>query len=99
MTLMGSRPEEVFRIPPRESDMATTRAPSLWRIRATMAPAFPAPWPTTPAPVRLMPTDFEASRMVNWHPRAVASFLPSDPPTERGLPVTTPRQEYPLVML
>jgi hypothetical protein len=64
-----------------------------------MLPALPAPWTATRDPLRFSFRILQASRIVNWQPRAVASLRPSDPPTERGLPVTTPRQEYPFVML
>src|SRR6202041_2123696 len=40
----------------------------------------------------------QASSTTITQPRAVASFRPSDPPIEIGLPVTTPSDEYPLVM-
>ncbi len=43
-----------------------------------------------------MPRCFAASMIVYTAPRAVASFRPSLPPMERGLPVTTASAVYPL---
>ena len=37
-----------------------------------------------------------ASRSTNSAPREVASSRPSEPPMTSGLPVTTPRTEWPL---
>jgi hypothetical protein len=80
-------------MPPWESDMAMTFAPSEWSRRATMLPAFPAPWTTTRDPFSGIFSCLAASRTTNWQPRAVASLRPSEPPTESGFPVTTPRAE------
>jgi len=58
-----------------------------------MPPAFPKPWIATVAPRRCMRFTRQASWATKRHPRAVASLRPSEPPSETGFPVTTPRLE------
>ena len=57
---------------------------------------MPKPWITTEYSERLSPFFTESAWMQYSTPRAVASSRPSEPPTESGLPVTTPRTEWPL---
>ena len=82
-------------MPPDESLTATTLAPSSPISRAAIEPALPKPWTTTRAPSSGIATCLTASTMQKTAPRAVASLRPSEPPSEMGLPVTTPGTVYP----
>ena len=74
-----------------ESDTARTVAPSLTISCAAIEPALPKPCTTTVDVVRSMPRcSRRLDDAVNTAPRAVASLRPSEPPSEIGLPVTTP---------
>ena len=79
-----------------ESEMATTSAPSSCRNFARKLPTLPKPCTATRMPASERSCFATASRMQYSAPRAVASSRPSDPPIVSGLPVTTPRTEWPL---
>src|SRR2546430_2518103 len=74
---------------PDLSDTATMIAPSLAIRSAATEPTFPNPCTATRAPLRLIPSLANASRVTNMHPRPVASRRPSEPPISTGFPVTT----------
>src|SRR5438105_10418081 len=78
---------------PDLSDTATMIAPSLAIRSAATEPTFPNPCTATRAPLRLIPSLANASRVTNMHPRPVASRRPSEPPISTGFPVTTARSE------
>ena len=79
-----------------ESEMATTFAPSSWRNFARKLPTLPKPCTAAVMPASERSCFATASRMQKRLPRAVASSRPSEPPIVSGLPVTTPRTEWPL---
>src|ERR1700683_1538311 len=97
IAFIGSIPREL-NTPPRESLIATTRAFFSENKRAAIDPAFPKPWIATVAPRSDIFFTLQASSTATKQPRAVASWRPSDPPMEIGLPVTTPSDVRPLVM-
>src|SRR2546430_1789791 len=78
-----------------ESHAATTFAPSSATSRVIIDPALPNPCTATRAPFRSTPFTLQASRSAYNAPRAVASCRPCDPPSESGLPVTTPSSVCP----
>jgi hypothetical protein len=57
---------------------------------------LPKPWTTTFMSSGFRPRRSIAPSVQKSPPRAVASSRPSDPPMVSGLPVTTPRTEWPL---
>src|SRR5437016_3347226 len=69
---------------PDLSDTATMIAPSLAIRSAATEPTFPNPCTATRAPLRLIPSLANASRVTNMHPRPVASRRPSEPPISTG---------------
>ena len=77
-------------MPPVESETATTVAFSSCISCAAIEPALPKPWIATRAFGSSSPRCRPASMMQKTVPRAVASLRPSEPPSEIGLPVTTP---------
>ena len=94
MTRRMSRP--VLRwMPPVESETATIVAPSASISWAAIEPALPKPWIETVALSSSIPRWRAASMMQKTVPRAVASLRPSEPPSEIGLPVTTPGTVWP----
>ena len=72
-----------------------TVAPSSAMSLAENIPALPKPCTTTRAPSRSRPRCLAASMIVYTAPRAVASFRPSLPPIDSGLPVTTAGTVWP----
>ncbi len=77
-------------MPPVESLTATIFAPSAASRVAAMLPALPKPWMLTRSPGSDWLVALAHWRSVKTAPRAVASLRPSEPPTDIGLPVTTP---------
>ncbi len=74
----------------RWSCTATTLAPASWNSLAATAPTLPKPCTATRAPLISRPILRAASEPTTNTPRPVASWRPSEPPSEIGLPVTTP---------
>ncbi len=64
-------------------------APASWHMRAAIEPTLPNPWTTIRLPASVKPFSGAASRQISIRPRPVASTRPREPPSERGLPVTT----------
>ncbi len=61
------------------------------------SPTLPKPWTATLAPAMSRPMPARGvTRSCRRTPWPVASERPTDPPSESGLPVTTPGTEYPL---
>ena len=56
---------------------------------------MPYPWMATRVSSTAIPRCFRVAPVMYMTPRAVAAPRPLEPPTERGLPVTTPGTEYP----
>ena len=78
--------------------MATIRAPCSWKMRDAASPTFPKPCTATRAPSSGMPSFFMASAPETNTPRPVASARPRLPPSDTGLPVTTPVAVRPTFM-
>jgi hypothetical protein len=60
-----------------------------------MPPTLPKPWTAMRAPLISMPIRVAASQPTTKTPRPVASRRPRLPPSEIGLPVTTPEAVLP----
>ncbi len=69
---------------------AMTLAPASWNSLAATLPTLPKPCTTMRAPLISRPRLRAASTPTTNTPRPVASRRPSEPPSEIGLPVTTP---------
>ncbi len=80
-------------MPPFVSETATTRTPASSRNFATKDPALPNPWTAAVAPFSGRDSRLAASSIATKQPSAVASLRPAEPPSESGLPVTTPSVE------
>ena len=90
MTRGMSRPSGLW-MPPVESETATTVEPSsAISVRGDRAGVAEALDDDRRALSRSIPRCRAASTMQKTVPRAVASLRPSEPPSEIGLPVTTP---------
>ena len=76
-------------MPPAMSETAMIFAPASWHMRAAIEPTLPKPWTTIRLPASVKPRSGAASRQMSIRPRPVASTRPREPPSERGLPVTT----------
>jgi hypothetical protein len=82
-------------MPPYWSLTATTRAPRAAKISAACEPTLPKPWMATDTSLRAMPASASAADVTCTMPADVAVPRPSEPPTARGLPVTTAGIVYP----
>ena len=71
------------------------RHPWSWRSLARLLPTLPKPCTATGTSSTPIPSVLKAERIWYMTPRPVASGLPSEPPMETGLPVTTPGTEWP----
>ena len=89
-----SRPPGLYTAPPT-SATATTRIPAEERRKARGLPTFPKPCTTARAPATGMSSAAKTARTQRTTPDAVAPVCKRIPPTDSGLPVTTPGSERP----
>ena len=89
ISLWTSRPRGLW-IVPDTSWIVVTLAPASAKPRAATAPTLPKPWTQTRAPGIGTPALCAAAWPTTNTPRPVASWRPRLPPSEIGLPVTTP---------
>ena len=76
-------------MPPWMSETARIFAPASKHMRAAIEPTLPKPCTTIRLPLSVSPRRGAASRAISMSPRPVASTRPREPPSDRGLPVTT----------
>src|SRR5438477_1754909 len=88
ITFGTSNPFSLYK-PPPISASPTILYPDLAIKSAAIEPTFPNPWITVRQPSFFIPSFSTALSTQIITPRPVASFLPRDPPSSIGLPLTT----------